>query len=108
MLVNFLLMCVSVLTLSRRNPELAREVRVLPRRRVQVPVATLGIALLVTFLAVHIWKDVSAPQPAWYFHSTAVWILVMAVASAIYAREMSRLRRSDVDVKARFASLPPE
>ena len=36
------------------------------------------------------------------------WLLVMAVASAIYAREMARLRRSGVDVAARFASLPPE
>ena len=108
MLVNFLVMCVSVLTLAHRNPELAREVRVLPRRGAQVPLASLGVALLVTFLAVHIWKDISTPQPSWYFHSTAVWLLVMAVASAIYAREMARLRRSGVDVAARFANLPPE
>ena len=34
MLVNFLLMCVSVLTLPYRNPALARNVRVLPSRKV--------------------------------------------------------------------------
>ena len=37
MLVNFLLMCVSVLALPWRNPELAKRVRVLPSRRAQVP-----------------------------------------------------------------------
>ena len=32
----------------------------------------------------------------------------MLVGSAIYARELARLRRSGVDVQARFSTLPPE
>jgi amino acid transporter len=108
MLVNFLLMCASVLALPRRNPELARQVRVMRRRAVQVSIGWGGIALLGTFLLVHVWKDISTQQAAWYFHSTPVWIGVMALASAIYAREMGRLRRAGVDVGARFSTLPPE
>ena len=108
MLVNFLLMCASVLKLPHRNPELAAEVRVLPQRGAQVPLALLGIVLLGTFLLVHIWKDISTPQSAWYLHSTAIWVVVMLVGSAIYVREFTRLQHSGVDVQARFSTLPPE
>ena len=80
----------------------------LPHRGAQVSLAVLGIALLGTFLVVHVWKDISTPQTAWYLHSTAVWVAVMLVGSAIYARELTRLRRSGVDVQARFSTLPPE
>jgi hypothetical protein len=57
---------------------------------------------------VHIGKDFSAPASAWYFHSTPIWLIVMAVASAIYWRELRHLRRSGVDVNAIFSTLPPE
>jgi amino acid transporter len=108
MLVNFLLMCVTVLTLPGRNPGLARDVRVLPSRRVQVPLATLGIVLLGTFLVVHVWKDLTAQVDGWYFHSTPMWIGVMALATGIYVRERRKLRGRGVDVDAVFAHLPPE
>jgi basic amino acid/polyamine antiporter, APA family len=108
MLVNFLLMCVSVLMLPRRNPLIARDVRVLPSRRVQIPVASFGAIVLGGFLAVHIWKDFNATVSEWYFHSTLVWLLVMAVATAIYWRELRNLRRSGVDVEAIFSTLPPD
>jgi hypothetical protein len=41
MLVNFLLMCASVVALPHRNPDLAAEVRVLPHRGAQVSLAVL-------------------------------------------------------------------
>jgi amino acid transporter len=108
MLVNFLLMCVSVLTLPRRNPELASQVRVLPSRAAQVPLAWAGALLLGGFLVVHIVKDLSAPVSAWYFHSTPVWMGIMAVASSMYVGELRALRRAGVDVEDLFSKLPPE
>ncbi len=108
MLVNFLLMAVSVLTLPRRNPTLAREVTVIPVRAVQAPLAALGVLVLAGFLAVHTWRDLAMPVRAWYFRSTPVWLVVMAIGSLIYVREIRALRRSGVDVEARFAALPPE
>ncbi|MEM7356259.1 MAG: APC family permease, partial [Acidobacteriota bacterium] len=108
MLVNFLCMCLSVPALPGRNPELAGQVRVVASRRWQVILFTLGVILLTTFLAVHIWKDLNAPVEAWYFHSTVVWILVMSLASGIYWREMRNLRRSGADIRAIFRTLPPE
>lgn len=108
MLINFLLMAVSVLALPSTNPALAARVSVLPSRAQQVPVAAIGALVLGLFLAVHTWKDLTGPAAAWYFRSTPLWIIVMAIGSVIYAREMARLRASGVDVTARFAELPPE
>ncbi|MCH7473200.1 MAG: APC family permease [Gemmatimonadetes bacterium] len=108
MLVNFLLMCLTVLTLPHRNPELARAVRVIPSRRVQVPLALLGVVLLGAYLVVHVWKDLTTPVDAWYFHSTPIWVAVMALATVVYLRERRLLRARGVDVDAIFAKLPPE
>lgn len=108
MLVNFLLMCVSVILLPVRNPAIARDVTVLPSRALQLPVATLGIVLLGTLLVAQVWKDLTAPAAAWYFRSTPIWLLVMAVATLIYLRETAKLRAGGVDLASRFATLPPE
>lgn len=104
MLVNFLLMCVALLALPRRNPELARGAAL--AGRAQAPLAALGAVLLSLFLAIHLWKDAGA-RTAWYYRSTPVWLLVMAAGSALYLRGARRLRASGVDIEARFAALPP-
>jgi APA family basic amino acid/polyamine antiporter len=108
MLVNFLLMAVSVLTLPSRNPALARDVTVLPDARVRVPVAVFGVVVLAGFLGVHTLKDLTAPAAAWYFRSTWLWVVVMAAGTMIYWREVSKLRAAGVDLRRRFATLPPE
>jgi APA family basic amino acid/polyamine antiporter len=107
MLINFLLMALSVLALPSRNPGLAAAVSVLPSRVQQVPVAVAGVVVLAIYLAVHTWRDLAGPA-AWYFKSTPVWAIVMALASVVYWQEMRRLRAQGVDVAARFAALPPE
>jgi hypothetical protein len=57
---------------------------------------------------VHTWKDLTAPAAAWYFRSTPVWIVVMALGTIVYRRETQALRARGVDLAARFAVLPPE
>lgn len=108
MLVNFLVMCLSVLALPGRNPALADAVTVLPGRLVQLVAAGVGAALLLLFLGVHVRNDLASSVRAWYFHSTWVWLAVMAAASTVYLREVGRLRRQGVDVRALFSTLPPE
>ncbi len=108
MLVTFILVCLSVLTLPQRNPVLAREVKVVRSRAVQIPLAGAGVLLLTIFLVVHVWKDLTAPVEAWYFHSTALWLVVMALATGVFAWEWRRLARSGADLKALFSTLPPE
>ena len=108
MLANYMLISVSVLTLPSRNAVLARAVRVLPSRTAQVTVSCVGLTVLGVFFAVHTWKDLTAPVTAWYFRSTPVWLLVMGIASLIYVREVSAMRRRGIDVDAIFADLPPD
>jgi len=108
MLVNFVLMAVSVLTIPRRNPALARRITVLPDARQRVPLAVLAVVVIGGFLVVHTIKDLTAPAAAWYFRSTWLWAAVMAAGTIIYWREVGKLTAANVDVRARFATLPPE
>ena len=108
MLVNFLVMCLTVLSLPRRNPEIARDVRVVPSRRIQVPLAAAGAIILTGFLVVHIWKDATAQVDAWYFHSTPLWLAVMVIGTIVYVREVRTLRDRGVDVDKLFSTLPAE
>ena len=108
MLVNFILMCATVIALPSVNPAIASKITVLRTRAVQAPLAALGIALLGSLLAVSVWKDVAAPARAWYYRSTPVWLGVMAMATVIYWRERSKLAASGIDAQARFRELPPE
>jgi amino acid transporter len=108
MLVNFLLMCVSVLTLPSRNPDIARQISVVSSRRGQILLAIFGTAMLGGFLLVHIWKDIVSPVSAWYFRSTPFWLGVMLLATVVYLRELRNLRCSGVDVDRIFSELPPE
>ncbi len=105
MLVNFGLMCLSVLWLPRRNPALAQRMTLLSPP-VQRLVAGAGAALLGLFLVLHTVRDLNSEVPAWYFHSTWVWLLVMGVASSIFFTRYRRLRQR-VDAEKLFSTLPP-
>jgi APA family basic amino acid/polyamine antiporter len=108
MLVNFLLMCISVITLQKHNPALAREVKVITSRKLQLILAWTGTLALSLFLIIHILKDINAPAKAWYFHSTPAWLIVMIIGSLIFWRELNKIKRSGVDVKNHFLKLPAE
>jgi amino acid transporter len=108
MLVNFMVMCLTVLWLPTTNPRIAADVTVLPSRRLQVPLAAAGVVLLSIFLVVHVRKDLVAELDAWYFHSTPLWLIVLGIASLIYAREVSVLKKNGVDTRELFHTLPPE
>ena len=108
MLVNFLLMCLSVLLLPRTNPEIAQKVSVVSSRKVQAATALFGTILLSGFLLVHIWKDLSSSVSAWYFHSTPLWLTVMIFATTVYIHELRKMRRKGIDVDMTFSKLPKE
>jgi hypothetical protein len=108
MLANFLLMCLKVLSLPKRNPLLSAEVKVLRSRPLQVLFAGAGVVMLSGFLIIHVVKDLAADTAAWYFHSTPVWLIVMSLATAIYFRELRKLKTEGVDTRTLFRELPPE
>jgi APA family basic amino acid/polyamine antiporter len=108
MLVNFLLMCISVLVLPLKNPTIAAKISVFKSVSLQRILASAGALWLSGFLLIHITKDLTAPVEAWYFHSTPVWFLVMIIASLIFVYNWKRLKKSGVDTKQLFSTLPPE
>lgn len=108
MLVNFLIMCLALLWLPRRNPELAARIRVLRSPVGRRLVGVGGSLILLLFLVVHVVKDLRADVEAWYFHSTPVWLGVMVLASLIFWFKQRQLRARGVDVDAMFSELPPE
>jgi APA family basic amino acid/polyamine antiporter len=106
MLVNFLLMCITVISLPKYNPKVAKDISVFKSRKIQLSFAILGAALLTLFLIVHTAKDLNAEVEAWYFHSTYVWLIVMGIASLIFFWKVRQLRKKGMEVKAFFKELP--
>lgn len=108
MLVNFLLMCISMILLPRTNPKLAGKIQVIKSRGKQLTIAWIGSVMLASFLILHLWKDLTASVDAWYFHSTPIWLIVMIIATIIYLFEYSKLKKSGIDTDKLFSNLPPE
>ncbi|MFM1877714.1 MAG: hypothetical protein RLZZ241_580 [Bacteroidota bacterium] len=106
MLVNFLLMCITVLALPRVNPPLANAVKIFRNRWVQRLIGGMGIVAISGFLIIHVYKDLSQEVAAWYFHSTYVWLLVMVLASGVFWFKWQRLSRQNSELKSDFKKLP--
>jgi APA family basic amino acid/polyamine antiporter len=108
MMVNFLLMCITLVMISRINPTLKREIKIIRNRSIQKVLGWAGILILSSFLIIHIWKDLSSDVEAWYYHSTAIWLIVMTIASIIFFKEFAILKKKGIDTDQLFNNLPPE
>ena len=108
MMVNFLLMCLTLITLPRVNPQLASGITVGRNRTLQLILGWTGTLFLCLFLVVHVGKDLTATVDAWYFHSTLVWLMVMALGSMLFFIKMNALKKSGVDVNELFSKLPEQ
>jgi APA family basic amino acid/polyamine antiporter len=108
MLVNFTLVCLSVVFLARRNPGLAAGFRVLRARPWQIVFGGAGALLLSTLLVAQIGKDLSANVAAWYYRSTWVYLLALAAVSLLFLLRWQGLRSAGVDLEKLYATLPPE
>jgi len=108
MMVNFLLMCITLLAITKMNPVLSGQISIVKNRKVQLLIAILGILTLVCFLCIHTYKDLNAEVSAWYFHSTPIYLIVMALASLIFAYKWMRLKNDNPEIKSYFKELPKE
>lgn len=45
----------------------------------------MGALVIAFFLGIHTYKDLNATVDAWYFHSSLIWGIVMALASLYWA-----------------------
>lgn len=106
MMVNFLLMCVTLLSISNVNPLLSKEIKVFPSSLGRNLVGWTGTLVLLTFLLIHTWKDLQSETGAWYFHSTPIWLIVMALASLIFFYKYRQMKQSGIDTESLFKKLP--
>jgi APA family basic amino acid/polyamine antiporter len=90
------------------NPELASRVAILKKRHLQKLLGWSGSILLSGFLVVHVWKDMTSTAQAWYFHSTPVWLIVMAMGSVLFFVKLQALRSSGTDTRELFNKLPEQ
>jgi amino acid transporter len=108
MMVNFLLMSVTLLALPYKNSAIANDITVFRNRFSQRIIGVLGILFLLLFLTVHTYKDITSGASKWYFHSTPVWLIVMALASLIFVYKWKKIKKSGVDPNTIFEQLPEE
>jgi APA family basic amino acid/polyamine antiporter len=106
MMVNFLLMCVTLLTIDKVNPTLASDIKIIKNKKIRMALGWAGTLVLVFFLAIHTWKDLNSSAGAWYFHSTPIWLIVMGLASLIFFFKFKQLKNKGIDTKSLFEKLP--
>jgi APA family basic amino acid/polyamine antiporter len=108
MMVNFLLICLTLAIIGHKNPVLAKEIKFLNNPKSRKLLGWIGVVVLLFFLTIHTSKDLQASREAWYFHSTWVWLSVMAVGSLIFYLQMIQMKKRGIDIKQRFENLPSE
>jgi APA family basic amino acid/polyamine antiporter len=108
MMVNFLLMCITLITIQKINPTLANDISVFKNRTLQLWIGWLGTIFLVGFLSIHTYKDLTANVEAWYFHSTPIWLIVMSLASILFWFKWQQFKKRGPDAVNIFNVLPKE
>lgn len=107
MMVNFLLMCITLLTIPKKNPELAARISIFKGRQVQLMIGWVGTLLLIGFLIIHTYKDVTSTTSDWYFHSTSIWLIVMLLGTLIFLFKWKQFDALGIN-KNQFKQLPDE
>ena len=105
MMINFLLMCITVITIAKVNPKLYKEITILKNRSLQKIIGYLGSVVIVVFLVIHTYKDLTSQVDAWYFHSTFIYLIVMTLASLYFLIRWIKIKRNNKHI---FKSLPSE
>jgi amino acid transporter len=108
MMVNFLLMCITLITLPKVNKQLADGIKIFKSRSLQLVIGWSGIVSLLLFLMVHTYKDLTSAIEEWYFHSTPIWLLVMGMASLLFVLKWKQLKRKGINPNTIFKTLPEE
>ena len=106
MMVNFLLMCITLLSIDKINPRLASEITLVKNQTLRKIIGWFGTLVLTFFLVIHTWKDLNTEAAAWYFHSTPIWLIVMLIASMIFYFKFTQMKKKGIDVKSLFSKLP--
>jgi len=81
MLVNFILICLSVVFLPLKNKTLSANMLGYQFPKIRTLLALLGVFLLSILMVFHTIKDLNSSLSHWYFKATWVWLIVMTMGS---------------------------
>jgi len=105
MMVNFLLMCITLIFINRVNPVLVTKMTIAKRNITRIVMGTIGTLFLITFLSVHTIKDIFSTTE-WYFKSTPIWIIVMVIGTIIFMYKMNYMKKKNDNYYNHFKKLP--
>lgn len=105
MMINFLLMCITLISIKRVNPTLYNKITIIKNRTIQVLVGFIGSIIILIFLVIHTFKDLSSNVDGWYFHSTYIYLIVMTAASLYFIIRWNRVKTKNINT---YKELPLE
>ncbi len=108
MMVNFLLMCFTLLFIHKTNPSLKNQLTILKSPLLRRWIGGLGVIVLAVFLLAHTYKDITSNVSFWYFHSTYIYLIVIGIASIYYITQTNRMQKKGIDLAKHFADLPDQ
>ena len=105
MMINFLLMCITLISIKRVNPTLYNKITIIKNRTIQVLIGFIGSIIIFIFLVIHTFKDLSSNVDGWYFHSTYIYLIVMTAASLYFIIRWNRVKTKNINT---YKELPLE
>ena len=105
MMINFLLMCITIISIEKVNQKLFRTITVIKNRRIQLFIGYAGSLIILMFLIIHTYKDLSSNVKEWYFHSTYIYLIVMFIASIYFVFRWKKIKVKNINT---FKTLPVE
>jgi APA family basic amino acid/polyamine antiporter len=105
MMINFLLMCITLISIKRVNPTLYNKITIIKNRTIQVLIGYIGSIIILIFLVIHTFKDLSSNEDGWYFHSTYIYLIVMTAASLYFIIRWNRVKTKNINT---YKELPLE
>ncbi len=94
MLVNFILICISVINIPKTNSEQEKSITIFKNKNIQKLIAYIGIATLLCFLMIIINNDINTAQKSFYLHPTYVWMIVMLLSALFYFTYQKYIQKS--------------
>ena len=108
MMFNFMLMCLTLITIPRVNPSLYNRITLVKNRLIQKIIGYSGLLLLIFFFVIHTYKDISMTTKSWYFHSTYIWLIVMSLATLFFIYRWKFLILKNKNLREVFKKLPDQ
>ncbi len=107
MLVNFLLMCITLIFIQSRNPGLTKGMTLAKRKSTRIIMGLTGSLFLLIFLIVHTAKDIQNTTE-WYFKSTPIWLIVMLIGTIVFLVKIKSIKNKTGGKLEVFKKLPSQ